>query len=123
MIMELNIGAKVRVNNRGGEIVDKLRSSAQDCTLYRIKFDGETNASNTLYKSEMFDSVVTFVYSWELEVVENLVAVRFYQVDTDGNKTELTRGHGHIIHEGAYGIAQAASYALRRIMQNLEDVE
>ena len=30
------------------------------------------------------------------------------------------RGHGHIIHEGAMGIAQASAYALKKIWQKME---
>lgn len=35
-------------------------------------------------------------------------------------KTEIGRGHGHIIHSGAFGVAQAAAYALKRIAANLD---
>lgn len=35
-------------------------------------------------------------------------------VISDENGGEITRGHGHIIHDGILGEAQAASYAIKR---------
>lgn len=53
-------------------------------------------------------------YWHEIEYLENVVLVVLYEATEDGPK-ELARAHGHIIHEGAEGIAQAASYAMRLI--------
>ena len=140
--MEFNIGERVRirayddmpekVRNKGiarncgkdGEIVDKLWSAAKDCMCYHIKLDDMNCISGALYTEGMFDRIsdltpkVTYVY--EFDNLENLVAARFYEVDENGIKTEIARGHGHIFHEGAYGIAQASSYALKRIMKKME---
>ena len=57
-------------------------------------------------------------YTYELEHLENMVIARFYEVKGEC-KSELCRGHGHIIHEGAIGVAQAASYALKKIYEKL----
>lgn len=46
------------------------------------------------------------------------VRVKDYE---DGTSKEIGRGHGHIIHEGALGIAQATSYALYRLYKRLEE--
>lgn len=59
-------------------------------------------------------------YSWTFEVLDNVVVGAMFE--TVGNrKTEITRGHGHIIHEGSVGIAQAASYALKKAFENLKN--
>ena len=140
--MEFNIGERVRirayddmpekVRNKGiarncgkdGEIVDKLWSAAKDCMCYHIKLDDMNTVSGALYTEGMFDRIsdiatkVTYVY--EFDNLENLVSARFYEVDENGIKTEIARGHGHIFHEGAYGIAQASSYALKRIRKKME---
>lgn len=50
----------------------------------------------------------------EIEYLDGLVLVVLYEATEDGPK-ELARAHGHIIHEGAEGIAQATSYAMRLI--------
>ena len=53
-------------------------------------------------------------YWHEITYLDNAVLVVLYEATEDGPK-ELARAHGHIIHEGADGIAQAASYAMRLI--------
>jgi hypothetical protein len=57
-------------------------------------------------------------YCYEFDYLDNVVVARFYKIKGE-EKTEITRGHGHIIHEGEIGVAQAASYALKRIYMNL----
>ena len=51
-------------------------------------------------------------------MLENLVVGIMYEVK-GSTKTEIVRGHGHIIHEGALGKAQAASYSLKKIYEKL----
>ncbi len=53
-------------------------------------------------------------YWHEITYLENVVLVVLYEA-TEAGPVELARAHGHIIHEGADGIAQAASYAMRLI--------
>lgn len=53
-------------------------------------------------------------YYHEIEYLENVVLVVLYEATEDGPK-EIARGHGHILHDGAAGITQATSYALKRI--------
>lgn len=59
------------------------------------------------------------VWSIETEVAENVVIGVIYEV-VDGQKVEMCRGHGHIIHEGAEGIAQACSYAYRKAFEKID---
>lgn len=139
--MEFNIGERVRIRryedmsdsvkhkgiakNAGndGEIVDKLWSAARDCMLYRIQFDGFDRVSKTDFPEGTFDRIsdlkAKVTYTYEFEFLENVTVARLYEIDGDGNKTEIAKGHGHLIHDGATGIAQSASYALKRIYQDL----
>lgn len=140
--MEFNIGERVRVRRyedipedikskgfvknvgKDGEIVDKLWSAAEDRMVYRIYFDGMLKASATLFPEGTFDRISDLVrvsYVYEFDNLDNVVVARFYEVDADGNKTEIARGHGHLIHTGALGIAQASAYALKRIWKDLEE--
>lgn len=137
--MEFNIGDKVRVRryedipeelrNRGlgksagrdGEIVDILWSNAKDNYVYRIHFDECDTPSRTDFVEGTFDLVSELdkpTYSYEFEFLENLVIARLYEVVGD-QKYEVARGHGHIFHDGINGIAQAASYALKKIYEEL----
>ena len=56
-------------------------------------------------------------YSIEVDHADNVIIVRLL----DANDNEVARGHGHIIHDGALGIAQAVSYASRRLLYVLDD--
>lgn len=47
-----------------------------------------------------------------------MVVAKFIETKGD-TETELGRGHGHMIHEGALGIAQASSYALKKIFEKM----
>ena len=117
------------VKNRGlgkhagkdGEIVDILWSNAKDCYVYRIKFDGCTTPSKTDFVEGTFNLIADLekaTYTYEFEFAENLVVARLYEVKDD-SKRMIARGHGHIFHDGALGIAQASSYALKRIYRFL----
>lgn len=137
--MEFNIGDRVRVRrfedipdevkNKGmgksagkdGEIVDVMYSNAKDCYMYRIQFDGKATHSQTDFPEGSFDLISEIeqaTYAYEFEYAENLVIARLYEIKGD-EKTEVGCGHGHIFHSGVFGIAQAASYALKRIATDL----
>ena len=139
--MEFNIGDRVRVKkyedlpeqmrSRGfarlcgcdGEIVDKLWSGAKGCTIYRILFDGSDRPSSIDFLTKSVDLISELdkkTYFYEFDYLDNVVVARFYEVEDD-QKVEIARGHGHIIHEGAKGIAQAASYALKKIHQKFTE--
>lgn len=102
------------------EIIDRLYSETEGGYLYRVRLTGAQTVPVALFPEEALDLVVDepVEYEHEIEVLENLVVARFYEV-RGGERTELAKGHGHILHDGAYGIAQAASYALKRIYQSM----
>lgn len=133
--MEFNIGDRVKVKeyndipegikNKGfgksagkvGEIVDVMYSNANDYFIYRIKFDGYDRPSKTDFPEGTLDLISELdqaTYTYEFEYLENVVVARLYEIKGD-EKTEIGKGHGHIFHDGAFGIAQAASYALKKI--------
>ena len=139
--MEFNIGDRVRVKpyddlpeqtrskgvgrlcGKDGEIVDKLWSGARGCTVYKLQFDGATRPSSIDFPAKAIDLVSELdkkSYAYEFAYLDNVVVAKFYEIGED-YKTEIARGHGHIIHEGEIGIAQAASYALKKIHQKLSE--
>lgn len=59
-------------------------------------------------------------YFHEITYLDDLVLVVLYEATEDGPK-ELARSHGHIIHEGVEGIAQAASYAMKGVWYKLRN--
>lgn len=64
-------------------------------------------------KSESTYQVVT-------DIADNVVIGIIYEI-VDGQKIEVTRGHGHIIHEDSVGVAQACAYAFKRAFMAIDN--
>ena len=119
---ELQTKGIARFGGEVGTISDKFYSEGQKCHVYSIEFDNYAT-SKKLWKAEMLELVDEEVsYTYEFEYLDNVVVARLFELRED-SKTEIARGHGHIIHEGVLGIAQAASYALRKIFYQVEAKE
>lgn len=115
------IGDQVKVNNYNeiGTVKDVFCSETNETSIYLIKFDDH----EAMWKEESLEKYVTPIsYEYEFEYLEKVVVARLYEV-TEDSKTEIGMGHGHIFHEGAVGIAQAASYALKKLYYKLADME
>lgn len=112
--MSFNIGEEVRdkISNESGVIKDKMFSQARRAFIYAIESHDDCRlfmrdgSTLELYKKAK-------EYKVETEIADNVVIGIIYEIDGD-LKTEVCRGHGHIIHEGAEGIAQACSYAYKQ---------
>lgn len=115
--MEFQIGDKVEViyNGEVGVVTEKYKSESGNAIYLVSDGDGETWFASA---NELISLKKNVTYTYEIEYLDNVVVARFYEVKDD-IKTELAIGHGHIMHEGAIGVAQAASYALKRIYMKL----
>ncbi len=98
------------------EIIDRLYSEAAGNYVYTLRLTGAKTVPVMTFPEEALEVVEEdpAEYIHEIEYLDHVVLVVFYEVK-NGKKTELARGHGHIIHKGALGVAQAASYAMRQI--------
>lgn len=133
---KFNIGDRVRVRDyyelpeevrnkavsplcgKDGEVVDIIYSNAKHQLFYVIHLDGYDKPSAKMFTEESIDlvpEVVQPTYRYDFDYLDNVVVARLIEIDGDGNETELAKGHGHLIHDGALGIAQAASYACKQI--------
>ena len=107
-----------------GKIVDAMYSNAYDKFIYRIHFDGQAERSRADFTEEALEMLQedTATYHFETDFAENnVVIVIMYEDSEDGTSKEVGRGHGHIIHEGALGIAQATSYAMFKLYKRMEE--
>lgn len=112
--MEFNINDKIREKRSGtvGVITDKMFSEAREGFIYIIKpADNGRSFMRSADEIEPFSKLKE--YQVETQIADNVVIGIIYEVDSD-SKTEVCRGHGHIIHEGAEGIAQACAYAYKK---------
>lgn len=113
-----NIGEQVMTMRGVGTIEDKLVSARDGAVLYSV----DVGDDSLLYEAAELQPL-KIEYSVEVTVADNVVIGIIYE-GRNGKKNEVARGHGHIIHQGVVGIAQAASYALRRAWQYLSpDIE
>lgn len=122
--MIINIGDRVHVKTRMGDdegkVVDKLWSGANDCYLYKVQPDSYHRAATQMYREEELSLVEDDVsYEWSFEMAgDNAVIAILHKVSGDLSE-EVARGHGHIIHEGLVGYAQASSYAVKKAYEKL----
>lgn len=115
--MEFNIGDQVRTTAtyEYGIVAEKFRSQSGQFA-YLVDLDSGTKMLYSEGELELYKKALEYTY--EIERVENVVIARLYEVEND-IKTELAVEHGHIFHEGALGVAQAASYALKKIYDKI----
>lgn len=120
---KFRIGDRVRVDavNSIGTVEDIFRSESNRGDLYSVMVEGHSTAT-VWRESELEEYKDNVSYTYETECLENIVLVRLYEL-RDESKTEIARSHGHIIHEGALGVAQAASYAMKRIFFDISNRE
>lgn len=107
-----------------GEIVDIMYSTAYGKYIYRIHFDEQEARSRADFTEEALELLQedSVTYHFETDIAENnVVIVIMYEDNEDGSSKEIARSHGHIIHEGALGIAQATSYAMFRLYKRMEE--
>ena len=118
--MDFNISDKVLETATGivGTITDRMFSESRGEYLYVIKpDDGGRSFMREGGKIEPYNSRIE--YKIAAEVADNVVIGIIYEVE-NGQEYEVCRGHGHIIHEGAEGIAQACSYAFKKAFESID---
>lgn len=117
--MRFSIGDKVRLVDEPDVIgcIKRRFNSENTCESVYL-FALENGRFTQLVHEDEIEIVSDNVtYRHEFDYLDTVVVARFFEVHEDGTEVELARGHGHIIHEGAIGIAQAASYALKKVYE------
>ena len=122
-MIEFNIGDRVFADRYGkyGVIEDKLYSNKLDDWMYTVKFDD----SSIPFIKPLLGSDIGLVqdgkeYRYEVFQAENVMVAVMYEIDGDTER-EIKRYHGRIMHDGIIGIAQAASYAMKKIYISMND--
>lgn len=123
MSAKFKIGDKVETNWFGtGEVTDVLYSASRDGYTYEVR--DECNASELFAEEELSLVPEKKEYSMEvkIDIAQNVVIATLYEM-TNNSKGVVAKGHGHLIHDGEIGIAQAASYACMRLYKSLGGFE
>lgn len=133
-MQEFKIGDRVRVKDyddlpdevktratgglcgKEGVITDIIFSNAKKTLYYVLHLDGYDSPSGKMFTKQSIELAPERVISYrvDIQVLEKVVAAELVEVCGDDEET-VARGHGHILHDGAEGIAQAASYACKKL--------
>lgn len=118
---KFQIGDRVKIpakQDMFGTISDIWSSLAQDRTMYEVTNEG--NCSKGLYaENQLEPAPIPTTYSWDAHIDGNVAVVTMNA--TQGEKTWIyARGHAHILHDGEVGMAQAISFAARRMFESLD---
>jgi len=114
---EFEIGEKVVavIHNKTAVIEDVLYSNKEDDWMYIVKFDDSPVAYARPMSASELKAVASKTYRYEVfQADDNVMVAVMYEIDGD-TETEIARHHGHIMHEGLIGVAQAASFAMKKI--------
>jgi hypothetical protein len=117
---KFQIGDKVKIAGKTeiGTIKDIWSSTATASTMYAVSLNDGRLA---LYSENQLDNApIPIVYSFEVRIDGNVAVATM--LATQGDKTSVyARGHAHILHDGAVGMAQAVSYASKRMFEFLDE--
>lgn len=118
---KFQIGDRVKIPSKAeciAVISDIWSSLAQDKTMYEVTH--ESNGTKGLYaENQLEPAPLPTSYSFESQIDGNVAVV--VMTATQGEKTWVyARGHAHILHDGEVGLAQAISYAARRMFEALD---
>lgn len=110
---------KMRVCGKYCKIVEKMYSDDYGCYVYLVEVDGATRPSDARFCGDDFteipgdDEKVGFSFSVQALEGGVVVAKMF-----DGT-TQIGIGHAHVFRDGAIGLMQAASFAMKRCYENM----
>lgn len=86
---------------------------------WRYELVADNNMTFFAHEDELTMVANHIQYSFEVSIEDNVVVVEMNA--TQGLKTWChARGHGHVLHDGAVGVAQAVSYAAKRMFEALD---
>ncbi len=118
---KFQIGDRVKIPSKQdvfGNVSDIWSSLAQDRTMYEVTIEG--NGNKGLYaENQLEPAPIPINYTFEAHIDGNVAVVTMNA--TQGEKTWIySRGHAHILHDGEVGMAQAISFAARRMFESLD---
>lgn len=118
---KFQIGDRVKIPAKAetiGIVTDIWSSMAQERTMYEVAY--ESNGTKGLYAENQLELAINPTeYTFETKIDGNVAIVAM--IATQGEKTWVyARGHAHILHDGEVGMAQAISYAAKRMFESLD---
>ena len=117
---KFQIGDRVKIPSKSlsiGIIIDIWQSMALNKVMYAV--DCENGSRGMYAEAQLEPAPIPIAFSWEAHIDGNVAVVTMNA--TQGEKTWVyARGHAHILHSGEVGMAQAVSFAARRMFEELD---
>lgn len=118
---KFQIGDRVKIpskSNKIGTVADIWTSLAKAAVMYAVENEDDGYAG--MYAEDQLEPApLPTDYSFEANIDGNVAVVTM--TAKQGNRTWIyARGHAHILHDGEVGLAQAISYAARRMFESLD---
>jgi hypothetical protein len=118
---KFQIGDRVKIPAKAetiGIVTDIWVSVDQSRTMYEVAY--ESNGTKGLYAENQLElAPIPTEYTFEAKIDGNVAVVAM--IATQGEKTWVyARGHAHILHDGEVGMAQAVSFAAKRMFESLD---
>ena len=118
---KFQIGDRVKIpakSNKVGIVTDIWSSLAKAMLMYAV--ENEDDGHCGMYSEDQLEPAPLPVnYSFEAHIDGNVAVVTMNA--TQGEKTWVyARGHAHILHDGEVGMAQAISFASKRMFESLD---
>ena len=118
---KFQIGDRVKVPSRVGKVglvVDIWISVANATVMYAVEY--EDDGYHGMYSEDQLElEPIPVEYRFEISIEDNAAVVAM--IATQGEKSWVyARGHAHILHDGEVGMAQAVSYASKRMFESLD---
>ena len=120
---KFQIGDRVKIPAKAetiGIVTDIWSIMAQSRTMYEVAY--ESNGTKGLYAENQLDlAPIPIEYRWEANIAAggNVAVVTMHAKQGD-KEWVYARGHAHILHDGEVGMAQAVSFAARRMFESLD---
>lgn len=118
---KFQIGDRVKIPskaNKIGTVSDIWSSLAKAVLMYAV--ENEDDGYCGMYSEDQLEPApLPTDYSFEAHIDGNVAVVTM--IATQGEKTWVyARGHAHILHDGEVGMAQAISFASKRMFESLD---
>ena len=117
---KFQIGDRVKIPSKSliiGTISDIWSSLVKQSVMYAV--NTEDGRCGLYAENQLKPAPLRIDYSFETHIDNNVAVVTM--IATQGEKTWVyARGHAHILHDGEVGMAQAVSYASKRMFESVD---
>jgi hypothetical protein len=118
---KFQVGDRVEIpsrNGRTGVVFDIWSSLASSSIMYAVTNDDDGHTG--MYAEDQLKiAPVPIEFTFNVVVSDNAAIVTM-DAKQGGKDWVYARGHAHILHDGEVGMAQAVSYAARRMFESLD---